>query len=94
VYCTFGIFTTGTFIAVSTGVVTATCGVPYLSGEDVYIEAFDDMLQVVAARDSIAIHHKKCALLAEAIPTSSIPQYQFKPPQPQQRNHYATHYTH
>ena len=55
-----------------------------------YIEEFDAMLQVVAARDSIAIHHKKCALLAEAIPTAIIPQYQFKPPQPQQRNHYAT----
>ena len=62
----------------------------YLEDEAAYIEAFDAMLQVVAARDSIAIHYKKCALLAEAIPTAIIPQYQFKPPQPQQRNHYAT----
>jgi hypothetical protein len=62
----------------------------YLKDKAAYIEEFDAMLQVVAARDSIAIHHKKCALLAEAIPTSIIPRYQFKPPQPQQRNHYAT----
>ena len=58
-----------------------------------YIEEFDAMLQVVAARDSIDIHYKKCALLAEAIPTAVIPQYQFKPLQPQktqQRNYYAT----
>jgi hypothetical protein len=61
----------------------------YLQEQEAYIEAFDAMLQVVAARDSVTIHYKKCAILAEAIPTAIIPQYQFKPPQPQQRNHYA-----
>ena len=63
----------------------------YLQEEAASIEAFDAMLEVVAARDSIEIHHKICALWAEAIPTAVIPQYQFqfKPPQPQQRNYYA-----
>ena len=62
-----------------------------LQEEAASIEAFDAMLEVVAARDSIEIHHKICALWAEAIPTAVIPQYQFqfKPPQPQQRNYHA-----
>lgn len=62
----------------------------YLEDEVAYIEAFDAMLQVVAARDSIEIHHKICAILAAEIPTAITTQYQFKPPQPQQRNYYAT----
>ena len=70
----------------------------YLKDEAAYTEAFDAMLEVVAARDSIDIHHKICALWAEAIPTAVIPQYQFqfKPPQPQKRNYYAqqTKYDH
>ena len=65
----------------------------YLEDEVAYIEAFDAMLQVVAARDSIEIHHKICAILAAEIPTAITTQYQFKPPQPQQRNYYATQQT-
>lgn len=63
----------------------------YLQEEAAYIEAFDAMLQVVAARDDLDIHRKICAFWAETIPTAIIPQYQFKPPQPQQRNYYVTH---
>jgi hypothetical protein len=62
----------------------------YLKDEAAYAEAFDAMLQVVADRDSIEIHHKICAILAAEIPTAITTQYQFKPPQPQQRNYYAT----
>lgn len=62
----------------------------YLEDEAAYTEEFDAMLQVVAARDSIDIHWKICAIFAEAIPTAIPMSYQFKPPQPQKRSHYAT----
>ena len=61
----------------------------YLKDEAAYTEEFDAMLQVVAARDSIDIHWKICAIFAEAIPSSIPMSYQFKPPQTQQRSYYA-----